>query len=113
MLRVIFTVVAVAATLWILYALRGVILLVVLAIFFAYLVAPLVDCARGGSAPGGVARLERRARETRRGAVKGDVPPSEPNAVWRSQLERHSRPTWNLGEMVTSSIRASVCLFER
>jgi predicted PurR-regulated permease PerM len=36
---------AVAATMWILYALRGVILLVVLAIFFAYLLAPLVEFA--------------------------------------------------------------------
>jgi predicted PurR-regulated permease PerM len=44
-LRVIVIVFAVAATLWILYALRGVILLVVLAIFFAYLVAPLVEGA--------------------------------------------------------------------
>jgi len=44
-LRVIFTVLAVAATLWLLSVLRGVILLVVLAIFFAYLLAPLVDCA--------------------------------------------------------------------
>jgi hypothetical protein len=44
-LRVITIVFAVAATLWILYALRGVILLVVLAIFFAYLVAPLVEGA--------------------------------------------------------------------
>jgi len=42
MLRVIFMLLAVAATMWILYALRGVILLVVLAIFFAYLLAPLV-----------------------------------------------------------------------
>jgi len=30
---------------WILYTLRGVILLVVLAIFFAYLLAPLVEFA--------------------------------------------------------------------
>jgi len=40
--RAIFMLLAVAATMWILYALRGVILLVVLAIFFAYLLAPLV-----------------------------------------------------------------------
>jgi predicted PurR-regulated permease PerM len=45
LLRVILTLLAVAATMWILYALRGVILLVVLAIFFAYLLAPLVECA--------------------------------------------------------------------
>jgi predicted PurR-regulated permease PerM len=44
-LRVIFMLLAVAATTWILYALRGVILLVVLAIFFAYLLAPLVEFA--------------------------------------------------------------------
>jgi predicted PurR-regulated permease PerM len=45
-LRVIVMALAVAATLWTLYTLRGVILLVVLAIFFAYLLAPLVECAR-------------------------------------------------------------------
>lgn len=45
-LRVIFIVLAVAAVLWILYALEGVILLVVLAIFFAYLIAPLVEFVR-------------------------------------------------------------------
>jgi len=44
-LRVIVMALAVAATLWILYALRRVILLVVLAIFFAYLLAPLVEWA--------------------------------------------------------------------
>jgi predicted PurR-regulated permease PerM len=42
---VIVIVFAVAATLWVLYALREVILVVVLAIFFAYLVAPLVEGA--------------------------------------------------------------------
>ena len=45
LLRVILMLLAVAATMWILYALRGVILLVVLAIFFAYLLAPLVEFA--------------------------------------------------------------------
>jgi predicted PurR-regulated permease PerM len=45
LLRVILLLLAVAATMWILYALRGVILLVVLAIFFAYLLAPLVEFA--------------------------------------------------------------------
>jgi predicted PurR-regulated permease PerM len=44
-LRVMVMALAVAATMWLLYALRGVILLVVLAIFFAYLVAPLVEFA--------------------------------------------------------------------
>jgi predicted PurR-regulated permease PerM len=42
-LRVIFMVLLVAASLWILRALTSVILLVVLAIFFAYLIAPLVE----------------------------------------------------------------------
>jgi predicted PurR-regulated permease PerM len=42
-LRVIFIVLAVAAALWTLHALEGVILLVVLAIFFAYIIAPLVE----------------------------------------------------------------------
>src|SRR4051812_42367797 len=45
-LRVIFLVLAVAAILWALYSLEGVLLLVVLAIFFAYLIAPLVDFVR-------------------------------------------------------------------
>jgi predicted PurR-regulated permease PerM len=42
-LRVIFILLAVAAALWTLRALEGVILLIVLAIFFAYLIAPLVE----------------------------------------------------------------------
>jgi predicted PurR-regulated permease PerM len=42
-LRVIFIVLTVAAMLWILRAITGVILLIVLAIFFAYLIAPLVE----------------------------------------------------------------------
>jgi predicted PurR-regulated permease PerM len=42
-LRVVLVVVAVAAILWLIFQLRTVILLVVLSIFFAYLVAPLVD----------------------------------------------------------------------
>jgi predicted PurR-regulated permease PerM len=42
---VILTLLAVAATMWIFYALRGVILLLVLAVFFAYLLAPLVEFA--------------------------------------------------------------------
>lgn len=45
LLRVILTLLAVAATMWIFYALRGVILLLVLAVFFAYLLAPLVEFA--------------------------------------------------------------------
>jgi predicted PurR-regulated permease PerM len=45
LLRVILMLLAVAATMWILYVLRGVILLVVLAIFLAYLLAPMVEFA--------------------------------------------------------------------
>ena len=45
LLRVILTLLAVAAAMWIFYALRGVILLLVLAVFFAYLLAPLVEFA--------------------------------------------------------------------
>lgn len=45
-LRVIFVVLAVAAFLWLLYALEGVLLVVVLATFFAYLIAPLVEVVR-------------------------------------------------------------------
>ncbi len=45
LMRVILTLLAVAATMWIVYALRGVILLLVLAVFFAYLLAPLVEFA--------------------------------------------------------------------
>src|SRR2546428_13211439 len=42
-LRIIVLLLAVAALLWVVYRLTTVILLVVLSIFFAYLVAPLVD----------------------------------------------------------------------
>ena len=42
-LRIIVLLIAVAALLWIIYKLTAVLLLVVLSIFFAYLVAPLVD----------------------------------------------------------------------
>ncbi len=42
-LRMIFIVLAVIAGLWILRAITGVILLIVLAVFFAYLIAPLVE----------------------------------------------------------------------
>ena len=45
-LRVILITLAVAATLWILFKLTTVILLLVLSIFFAYLVSPLVDILR-------------------------------------------------------------------
>ena len=45
-LRTLVIVLAAATTLWMLHALRGVLLMVVLAIFFAYLVAPLVRLAQ-------------------------------------------------------------------
>ena len=45
-LRILFIILAVAVTLWILIKLTGVILLLVLSIFFAYLVAPLVEFIR-------------------------------------------------------------------
>lgn len=45
-LRVLFIVLAVAVTIWIIVKLTGVILLLVLSIFFAYLVAPLVEFIR-------------------------------------------------------------------
>lgn len=45
-LRVIIIVLAVALTLWIIIKLSGVILLLILSVFFAYLVAPLVDFLR-------------------------------------------------------------------
>lgn len=46
LLRVILVIVAVAAALWAVYSLAGVLLLVVLAMFFAYLIAPLVEVVR-------------------------------------------------------------------
>jgi predicted PurR-regulated permease PerM len=45
-LRVIIIVLLVAALMWVLYRIEGVILLIVLSIFFAYLVAPLVEFVR-------------------------------------------------------------------
>jgi predicted PurR-regulated permease PerM len=45
-LRIIVIVLLVAAFMWILYRIEGVILLIVLSIFFAYLVAPLVEFVR-------------------------------------------------------------------
>ncbi len=45
-LRIIIIIMLVAAALWVLYALTGVLLLVVLAIFFAYLISPLVEFVR-------------------------------------------------------------------
>ena len=52
-LRVIFITLAVAATLWILIKLTAVILLLVLSIFFAYLVSPLVEILRRPRSLGG------------------------------------------------------------
>ncbi|HKR01640.1 MAG TPA: AI-2E family transporter [Pyrinomonadaceae bacterium] len=45
-LRVILMVLLVAALLWVFYKLEGVLLLIVLAVFFAYLIAPLVEFVR-------------------------------------------------------------------
>ncbi|MEJ7615545.1 MAG: AI-2E family transporter [Pyrinomonadaceae bacterium] len=45
-LRIIFIALFVAATIWLVYALEEVLLLVVLAIFFAYLISPLVEFVR-------------------------------------------------------------------
>ena len=45
-LRIIFILLAVAGVLWLIHALEGVLLLVVISIFFAYLIAPLVDLVR-------------------------------------------------------------------
>lgn len=45
-LRIIFIVLAVAAVIWMVYALEEVLLLVVLAVFFAYLISPLVEFVR-------------------------------------------------------------------
>ena len=43
-LRLVLLLLAVAAGLWLLFALRGVILLLLLSMLFAYLIAPLVEC---------------------------------------------------------------------
>jgi len=59
--RIIFMVLAVAATLWLLHALIGVLLLVVLSIFFAYLVAPLVEFGCRPFSVGGRAHVLPRA----------------------------------------------------
>ena len=59
-LRVIFIVLGVALVLWLLHALKGVLLLVVLAVFFAYLVSPLVDlCRRPVQVRGGTREVPR------------------------------------------------------
>src|SRR5256714_2427383 len=55
-LRILMLLLAVAGLLWIIYRLTTLILLIVLAIFFAYLVAPLVDLAQRPFVIGGRAR---------------------------------------------------------
>ncbi|HEY0004308.1 MAG TPA: AI-2E family transporter [Pyrinomonadaceae bacterium] len=66
-LRVIFIILAVVAAIWILYRLEGVLLLVVLSIFFAYLVAPLVEFVRRPF------KLRQRERTMPRGVAIGIV----------------------------------------
>ena len=56
-LRILLLLIAVAAFLWVVYKLTTVILLVVLAIFFAYLVAPLVDLVQRPIRIGGRERM--------------------------------------------------------
>src|SRR5438132_917436 len=56
-LRILLLLIAVAAFLWVLYKLTTVILLVVLSIFFAYLVAPLVDLVQRPIRIGGRERM--------------------------------------------------------
>jgi predicted PurR-regulated permease PerM len=56
-LRIIILLLAVAAILWIVYKLTTVLLLVVLSIFFAYLVAPLVDLVQRPISIGGRERV--------------------------------------------------------
>jgi predicted PurR-regulated permease PerM len=56
-LRLIFIALTLALVLWMLYTLTGVILLVILAVFFAYLVAPLVELACRPRTVGGRARV--------------------------------------------------------
>ncbi len=59
-LRIIFILLAVAAFLWIVYKLTTVLLLIVLSIFFAYLVAPLVDLVQRPIRLGGRERVVNR-----------------------------------------------------
>jgi len=56
-LRIIVILLAVAALLWIVYKLTTVLLLVVLSVFFAYLVAPLVDLVQRPIRIGGRERV--------------------------------------------------------
>ena len=66
-LRIVLILLAVTALLWIVYKLTAVILLVVLSIFFAYLVAPLVDLVQRPI------RMGRRERIMPRGLAIGIV----------------------------------------
>lgn len=59
-LRIIFILLAVAAFLWIVYKLTTILLLIVLSIFFAYLVAPLVDLVQRPIRLGGRERVMHR-----------------------------------------------------
>jgi predicted PurR-regulated permease PerM len=61
LLRILIVLLAVAGLLWVLYKLTTVILLVVLSIFFAYLVAPLVDLVQRPFRLGGRERMMPRA----------------------------------------------------
>src|SRR5437016_6127768 len=61
LLRILIVLLAVAGLLWVLYKLTTVILLVVLSIFFAYLVAPLVDLVQRPFRFGGRERMMPRA----------------------------------------------------
>ena len=61
LLRILIVLLAVAGLLWVLYKLTTVILLVVLSIFFAYLVAPLVDLVQRPFRIGGRERMMPRA----------------------------------------------------
>src|SRR5712691_1999679 len=60
-LRILVILLAVAGLLWVLYKLTTVILLVVLSVFFAYLVAPLVDLVQRPFRIGGRERMMPRA----------------------------------------------------
>src|ERR1700694_5406704 len=66
-LRIVVILLAVAALLWVIYKLTTVLLLVVLSVFFAYLVAPLVDLVQRPI------RIGRRERVIPRGLAIGIV----------------------------------------
>src|SRR3981081_815645 len=68
-LRIVVILLAVAALLWIVYKLTTVLLLVVLSVFFAYLVAPLVDLVQRPIRLGKRERLMPRGLAIRLGSV--------------------------------------------